>query len=82
MNVSLKEFEYSEIAKKELINWIYSSPEVQMSYRDPTSVKVTVRTDIWSLGLMLNVVFTMKNLVSIRGRIGFNANSMYFFEII
>ncbi|EAR90947.2 protein kinase (macronuclear) [Tetrahymena thermophila SB210] len=82
MNVTLREFNDDSNVQSEHQDWLFQSPELQMSFKDSQNSSITQKTDIWSIGLLLNVVFTLKNLISMRGRIGFSKNSEYFFEII
>ncbi|KAL4459955.1 hypothetical protein ABPG74_003481 [Tetrahymena malaccensis] len=82
MNVTLQKFNDNSNVQIEYSDLLFSSPELQMSFKDSQNCSITQKTDIWSIGLLLNVIFTLKNLISMRGRIGFSTNSEYFFEII
>lgn len=67
---------------KDLVHWTFSSPELMKHMRNPHAHNLTTSTDIWSLGLLVNVIFTMKNLRYVRGCVGFASITPYFFEII
>ncbi|KAL4506521.1 hypothetical protein ABPG72_000092 [Tetrahymena utriculariae] len=82
MNVTLRVLNDGQNVQSEDIDWLFSSPELQISFKDSHNCSITQKTDIWSIGLLLNVVFTLKNLICMRGRIGFSKNSEYFFEIV